>query len=48
MDFCIIIAVRRHHDIYHPLAAHQCLYYLVDLLAVVTFFAIVRGREQSF
>lgn len=43
----IIIALCRHHDIYYLLAAHQCLCYLVDLLAVVTSSAIVRGREQS-
>lgn len=43
----IIIAVCRHHDIYCLLAAHQCLRDLVDLLAVVTFFTLLRGREQK-
>lgn len=42
----IIIAVCRHHGIYYLVAAHQCLCYEVDLLAVVTSLPVARGREQ--
>lgn len=43
----IIIAVCRHHGIYYLLAAHQCLCYEVDLLAVVTSLPVARGREPT-